>query len=245
MFLFGRWLTRLFVRVIVIALVFIAGFWLRGSGVGQESAPGDHWIWQIIPEPAKEKMYEAIRDGVREALVSLVKTYPLDAPSDFEQMLLDDQGEALNDQREALIDRLPVDRNDPQAVPEPRRESSHDDAFKQDIASPQSLVTLLEKVSQTMTTKEKETFLSWAESHLTADDLNALNDLLAQGMTKETLGKVYQTMQGKWTNEDFAYVFSLLTRYKAAQALLEGGHSDQTTTPVFGSEPQEASKKEQ
>lgn len=237
MFLFVRWLIRFLIRLSVISLVFIAGFWLRGSGIGQEGARGENFFWQIIPEPAKERMYDAIRDGVREALMSYVGTLPSDTHLDLGAL-------SPADLTAASRDRMSGDRQDAQGTPESQMASSPGGALEHGLATPTSLVTLLEKVSQTMTAKEKETFLAWAETHLTPDDLTVLNDLLAQGLTPEALAKVYQTMQGKWTDKDFAYVFSLLTRYEVAQTLLEGGNQDQTM-PVFGSQPSHAPKHEQ
>lgn len=236
-FLFGRWLIRFLVRLIVIALVFIAGFWLRGTGVGQEGTSGNNVFWQIIPDSAKEKMYDAIRDGVREALISYVGTLPSGTHLDLGV-------HPMAERTDASSDRLPVDRHEPQGIPDSQTASAPDDVFHHGFATPTSLITLLEKVSQTMTAKEKETFLAWAETHLTPDDLTVLNDLLGQGLTADSLAKVYQTMQGRWKDEDFAYIFSLLMRYEAAQALLEGGNKDQTM-PVFGPQSSEEPQREQ
>ena len=246
----------------MIGLVFIAGFWLRGSGVAGGEASGGSVLWNVLPPSAKEKMYEAVRDGVRDALIAVAGELNFSSlngsleKNAYDPLLTDGDRESV-----------PYDKNRPHAErsyeditediagmsvdhlvhaeePMPQTDGTSSDVLHHEPGDNESMVSVLETISQTMTPKEKETFLVWAKKHLTADDLIVLNDLFAQGVTTEALTRAYQKMQGKWSDEDFAYLFSLFARYEAARAI-EHRDGEEQTMPVFGSQPAKEQKKEQ
>lgn len=201
-----------FFRFILVLLLIVSAFvggWFSSTFIQQ-----DPFLSNIFP--LNHDMYSRfLRD-----LSSLLEERRIQDQSELVDTLLD-----LQDERTATIVQQVLDKAiDPLSLD---MESHNDATEPSDIAfapiksttdKGQSLYVFdptefVSTIMKRMTAREKLSFLVWARSRFTSEQLQQMESLLSMGMTPENMLKLYQFARPNLTGKDIEYLLTLVDKY--------------------------------
>ncbi|RKQ84679.1 hypothetical protein [Brockia lithotrophica] len=200
-----------FRRFFAVFLALVFGFSL---GVLASPAFGDR-----IAQAVRDDLGRALAEGVRDGLAQGIAQW----------------GEASgrNGLAASVLGALPEGKGGEGAAPRTEEQVSRPEGEAKEVLSPvpaeaASLFTALER---SMTPKEREDFLRWAQAKLTPDVLDALVGLWADRSAFVRTVELTSRIRGSFTGEDVLYLFDLLGRLEARDLEKSTPGSPQGTAP--------------
>ncbi|MBT9253669.1 MAG: hypothetical protein KM296_08335 [Brockia lithotrophica] len=179
-----------FRRFFAVLLAVLFGFSL---GVLASPAFGDR-IAQVVREDLRQALAEGVRDGLAQGVAQL------------------GERAGWSSLATSVLGALPEGEGN--ADPASRPEGEAREVFSSVPADAAALFAALER---SMTPKEREDFLRWAQAKLTPDVLDALVKLWADRSAFARTVELTSLIRGNFTGEDVLYLFDLLGRLEVGE----------------------------